>query len=168
MKYMNKRAPKNIIIDVDGVLSTGQFIYNQNGKAFKVFGRHDNDGLKIIKNFFSILFITADKKGFKISKKRIVDDMGFKLKLISEFERFEFIKTKYGFNNTIYIGDGIYDSFLLKKCNIGLCPADARVEAKRNSNKVLKSKAGEGAILDASLLIMKKFYRKELKKIIKA
>ena len=68
MKSINKKIPKNIIIDVDGVLSTGQFIYSQKGKIFKIFGRHDNDGLKIIKNFFSILFITADKKGFKISK----------------------------------------------------------------------------------------------------
>ena len=87
MKSMNKKIPKNIIIDVDGVLSTGQFFYNQDGKVFKIFGRHDNDGLKIVKNFFSILFITADIKGFKISKKRIVDDMGFELRLISESKR---------------------------------------------------------------------------------
>lgn len=167
MKSVNKKIPKNIIIDVDGVLSTGQFIYSQKGKIFKIFGRHDNDGLKIIKNFFSILFITADKKGFKISKKRIVDDMGFELRLISESKRFEFIKSNYGFDNTIYIGDGIYDSFLLKKCKIGLCPADARIEAKKNSTKVLDSRSGEGAILDASLLIMKKFYKKELNKILK-
>jgi 3-deoxy-D-manno-octulosonate 8-phosphate phosphatase (KDO 8-P phosphatase) len=164
---MNKKIPKNIIIDVDGVLSTGQFFYNQDGKVFKIFGRHDNDGLKIVKNFFSILFITADIKGFKISKKRIVDDMGFELRLISESKRYEYIKNKYGLDNTIYIGDGIYDAILLKKCKIGLCPADARIEAKKKSNKVLKSRAGEGAILDASLLIMKKFYKKELDKIFK-
>jgi len=32
---------------------------------------------------------------------------------------------------------------------------------------VLKSRAGEGAILDASLFIMKKFYKRELNKIFK-
>ena len=26
---MNKKIPKNVVIDVDGVLSTGQIIYNQ-------------------------------------------------------------------------------------------------------------------------------------------
>ena len=44
--------------------------------------------------------------------------MGFELRLISESKRFEFIKSNYGFDNTIYIGDGIYDSFCLKNVKL--------------------------------------------------
>ncbi len=164
---MSKDIPSNLIIDVDGVLSTGQFIYSKHGKLFKIFGRHDNDGLKVIKKYFSILFITADKKGFSISKKRIVDDMGFNLKLVSEEKRYEFINKKFDFKKTIYIGDGIYDAAILKECFLSICPNDARIEAKKNSNFITASKAGEGAILDASLFIMKKFYKKEYNKIFK-
>ena len=47
-----------------------KYSYNKDGKVIKIFGPHDNDGLKIVKNFFKILFITADKKGYQISKKR--------------------------------------------------------------------------------------------------
>ena len=162
---MNKNIPKNLIIDVDGVLSTGQFIYSTNGKMYKIFGRHDSDGLKILYNHFLILFISADKKGFEISKKRIVHDMGFNLEYVSEKTRYDFIEKKFGFNNTIYIGDGIFDAPILKKCILGLCPFDARDEAKKNSNFVVNSKAGEGALLDACIYIMKKYYFDEYNKI---
>ena len=51
---MNK-IPTHVIIDVDGVMTTGQFIYSNKGKQFKIFGAHDSDGLKFLSNFFKIL-----------------------------------------------------------------------------------------------------------------
>ena len=80
------------LLDVDGVMTSGQFLYSQDGKEYKVFGPHDNDGLKLIKDKVTIKFITADKRGFAITKKRIVDDMGFELDLVCEKNRFKYIK----------------------------------------------------------------------------
>ena len=42
---------KYFIIDVDGVLATGQFFYSKEGKIMKVFGPDDNDGLSLLKPF---------------------------------------------------------------------------------------------------------------------
>ena len=84
----------NLVIDVDGVLSTGQFLYSSDGKAYKIFGPHDAEGLKILQPYFNILFITADKRGFEISKKRI-EDMGYLIELVSEEERYDFKKNKF-------------------------------------------------------------------------
>ena len=53
----------NLIIDVDGVMTTGQFLYSSKGKEYKIFGPHDTDGLKIIKDKINIVFISADKRG---------------------------------------------------------------------------------------------------------
>jgi 3-deoxy-D-manno-octulosonate 8-phosphate phosphatase KdsC-like HAD superfamily phosphatase len=50
-------------------MTTGQFLYSENGKEYKVFGPHDNDGIKMIAGKLKIVFLTADKRGFKISKK---------------------------------------------------------------------------------------------------
>ena len=55
------------ILDVDGVMTTGQFLYNEDGKAFKIFGPDDSDGLNLISDHINIHFVSADKKGFKIS-----------------------------------------------------------------------------------------------------
>ena len=63
---------KYFICDVDGVMTNGQFFYSSKGKIMKIFGPHDSDGLKIIREFLKIIFVTADKRGFNISKKRIL------------------------------------------------------------------------------------------------
>ena len=86
---------KIFILDTDGVLNTGEFFYSSEGKIFKVFGPDDNDALGLLKEHINILFISGDKRGFSINKKRIVDDMGHKLELVSPEERVEWIKKRY-------------------------------------------------------------------------
>ena len=144
------------LLDVDGVMTTGQFIYSQAGKVYKVFGPHDSDGLKMLKDKVRIQFITADKRGFPISKKRIVDDMGHELELVSEYDRFDYVKEKYGFENLIYMGDGYFDAGILKESMLGIAPNNARKEAKDAADYVTESNSGEGAVLDACLTIIEK------------
>ena len=59
----------NFILDVDGVFTDGTFYYSKKGKIYKKFGPHDSDGIKIIKKHFNTSLISADKRGFEISKK---------------------------------------------------------------------------------------------------
>ena len=40
------KKPSLIILDVDGVMTSGKFLYSSKGKIFKEFGAHDNDGIK--------------------------------------------------------------------------------------------------------------------------
>tara|TARA_B100000989_G_scaffold259799_1_gene210131 strand:+ start:76 stop:510 length:435 start_codon:yes stop_codon:yes gene_type:complete len=141
-------------------MTTGQFIYSSRGKQFKIFGPHDSDGLKLLKNRLNIIFISADKRGFSISKKRIKDHMGYNINLVSEEDRYQFLSKKFGIKNIIYMGDGIYDANILKDCFYGIAPKNARIEAKKSSNYITKSKSAEGAVLDACLHIKKKFFKK--------
>ncbi|MFA4960738.1 MAG: HAD hydrolase family protein [Candidatus Pacearchaeota archaeon] len=147
----------NLILDVDGVMTTGQFLYSEEGKRYKIFGPHDADGLKLIRDKVNITFISADKRGFAISKKRI-DDMGYKLLQVSEGDRYKFIKENFGFENTIYIGDGIFDAFIIRDCKFGIAPANARIEARKFAKFVTPSKSGEGAVCDACIKINKTFF----------
>jgi len=153
-----KLKPKYFVLDVDGVMTTGQFMYSKNGKEYKIFGPHDNDGIKLISQKLEVVFITADKRGLPITKKRIVDDMNQVLKVVSEKERYEFIKKEYGLKQTIYMGDGVFDVEIIKDCLFGIAPSNARSEAKKVAKYVTPSKSGEGAVLDACLRIIKKFF----------
>ena len=148
----------NFILDVDGVLSTGQFLYSAQGKVYKIFGAHDADGLTLIKGRINILFISSDHRGFAISKKR-VRDMGFKIELIASHQRYDFIKDQFGLDHVIFMGDGIFDVPLLRDCKFGIAPADARIEAKRAADYVTASMAGEGAVCDACIEINKRFLK---------
>ena len=146
----------NLVIDVDGVMTTGQFLYSSEGKSHKIFGPHDADGLELIKEYVNIFFISADKRGFLISKKRI-EDMGFELDLVAEQDRYSYIKERFGFENTIYIGDGIFDVPLIKECMFGIAPASARIEAKEAANFVTPSRSAEGSVCDACIEIKRRF-----------
>ena len=63
-----KKKFKNLVIDVDGVMTDGKFYYSVDGKILKAFGADDHDALSILKKY-KYYFYNWDKKGFKISKK---------------------------------------------------------------------------------------------------
>ena len=152
----------HFVLDVDGVLTTGQFLYSAQGKVYKIFGPHDADGLKMLRNQLKISLISADHRGFPISKKR-ADDMGYPIKLVLEHDRYDYIKKTFGFENLIFMGDGIHDVPVLKDCKFGIAPASARQEARQAADFVTESRAGEGAVLDACLEIKKRFFKEKRK-----
>jgi|TARA_B110000438_G_C15701491_1_gene601229 3-deoxy-D-manno-octulosonate 8-phosphate phosphatase (KDO 8-P phosphatase) len=150
--------PEMFVLDVDGVLTTGQFLYSKNGKEFKVFGPDDNDGLSLLKPFLKIHFVTQDKKGFSISKKRIVTDMKYPLDLVKTLDRVEWMKNKTSLNKIIYMGDSIFDHLIFSKVGYSIAPANADQSAKNNADFVTKRNSGERAVAEACMHILKKFF----------
>ena len=155
---MRRIKPEIFFLDVDGVLTTGQFLYSKEGKQFKVFGPDDNDALSLLKPFMKIHFLTGDKKGFKISKKRIVTDMKFPLDLVSTINRVEWIKKHVSLDKVIYMGDGIFDHYVFSNVGYSIAPANADEFAKKNANYVTKRNSGERAVAEACIHILRKFY----------
>ena len=149
---------KVVVLDVDGVLTTGQFLYTIEGKVMKVFGADDNDGLSLLKHYIDICFVTGDKKGFDISRKRIVDDMGFSLDLVSTIRRIDWIAEKYDPSQVIYVGDGIFDHYVMKKVGYSIATANADPLAKKHANYVTERLGGDRAVAEACLHIMEKFF----------
>ena len=157
---MNKKDPIVFLLDVDGVMTNGQFIYSNKGKIQKIFGPDDHDGLSMLSEFIDIRFLTGDRKGFSISKKRIVDDMNFKLDLVSTVKRLEWIKEKYPLNRVIYMGDGILDYLVMDKVLYSISPANGHMFAKKSADYITKCSGGDRAVAEASLHIMRKFFKK--------
>ena len=155
----NLLSPKNLILDVDGVMTTGQFFYTADGKVMKVFGADDNDALSLLKPHMDIKFVTGDKKGFAISKKRIEEDMGFPLELVSTIRRIDWIKSKYNPQNVIYIGDGIFDHYVMREVGYSIAPANADTLAKQHANYVTTRSGGDRAVSEACLHILEKFFK---------
>lgn len=147
------------ILDVDGVMTTGHFFYTADGKVMKVFGPDDNDGLSLLKPHTEIRFITGDKKGFPITKKRISDDMGYPLDIVSTIRRVEWIKEKYPLESVIYMGDGIFDHYVMRKVGYAIAPANADPFAKKSAHYVTERKGGDRAVAEACLHILGKFFK---------
>lgn len=161
MESLENSKSKNIkdfILDVDGVFTTGQFLYTADGKFAKIFGAHDNDGIKLIRPYLNIHTITADKRGFDITKKRIFEDMGLMLHLVPEGNRLEWLKEKFDLKNCIYMGDGIFDAQIFNYVGYSIAPANAFYLAKKEANYITEAKSGDGAVAEACWHIIEKFF----------
>jgi len=158
-KRKNILRPKAFILDVDGVMTTGHFFYTADGKTMKVFGPDDNDGLSLLKPHIEIRFITGDKKGFPITQKRIVDDMKYPLDIVSTIRRIEWIEERYPLESVIYMGDGIFDHYVMKKVGYAIATANADPLAKKVAHYVTDRKGGDRAVAEACLHILEKFFQ---------
>lgn len=151
--------PKYFILDVDGVMTTGQFYYTADGKVMKVFGPDDNDGLSLLKPYIDILFVTGDRRGFDISQKRIVDDMKYPLTLVSTIKRIEWIAERYDLKHVIYMGDGIFDHYVMKEVGYAIATNNSDPLAKKNADFITERNGAERAVSEACLHILGKFFK---------
>ena len=158
MNGKSKVKPKVFLLDVDGVMTTGQFGYTAEGKVMKVFGPDDNDALSLLKNLLEIRFITGDKNGVEITKKRIVDDMNYQLDTVSVIERIDWISERYDPNEVIYMGDGIFDHFVFKEVGFSIAPANANSIAKKYADHITERSGGDRAVAEACIYILEKFF----------
>lgn len=152
--------PTCLVFDVDGVFTDGKFLYTPEGKFAKVFGPHDSDGIKLIKNNLQVRAITADKRGFSISKKRM-DDMAIPLELVSEPDREAWFVKNCDLKNTIFMGDGMHDAKIFDIVGYSIAPANAFYLAKQKASYVTSHNAGEGAVGEACLHVLEKFFGKK-------
>jgi len=151
--------PAVFLLDVDGVMTTGHFIYSEVGKLMKIFGPDDNDALCLLNPFIEIRFISGDSKGFAISHKRIKEDMFFELDLVSTTNRIDWIKERYNPENVIYMGDGIFDHYVMKEVGYSIAPSNADKNAKAYASYVTERAGGDRAVAEACLHIMHKFFK---------
>ncbi len=151
------KNPTVFILDVDGVLTDGGFYYSENGKVMKKFGADDNDALSLLRPYMDIVFVTGDKRGFEISNKRIMD-MHFELHLVSTIKRIEWIKQRYNINETIYMGDGIFDHYVMREVGYSIATSDADAHAKKYADYITERTGGKRAVAEACLHIMEKFF----------
>ena len=140
---MSQKKPTVFVIDVDGVMTDGQFYYTEQGKVMKVFGADDHDGLSLLKPHLQLQFVTGDKRGFDISKARIVHDMKMPLELVSTIKRIDWIKERWNPEEVIYMGDGIFDHYVFKHICYSIAPSNADDVAKAHADYVTKRSGGK-------------------------
>ena len=151
MKHTHPKSIKHMVIDVDGILTDGSFVYNLKGeKVYKTFGPDDNDALSLISQSVSITFVSADYRGFSISKSR-VESMGYEIYNISSKERLSWIEDRFNLMDTCYIGDGFFDARILNKCGYSISTSSSAFAAKLSSNYITPSTGGQRALSEAIL-----------------
>ncbi len=162
LKFSNKlKNIKIIISDVDGVMTNGDLLFDDNGNETKIFNALDgsaiamalNAGIKIaiISGSKSNSIINRFKKFSKINPEDII--IGTENKLPTLLTLIE----KYGFSKEecAYIGDDIIDLAPIHNAGISFAPKNAIKEVKKESNIVLSKNGGNGAVRLAIEMILR-------------
>ena len=136
-----------LVCDVDGVLTDGKFHYSSEGKVQKVFGSHDADALKKSTFFDEILFVSADKRGKKISLKRL-QDMGQTLSIRDSAARLELVRELMLTKNVVFVGDSFSDIPSMKAATISAAPRGSYPSAFKIAKLKLSLRGGEGALCE--------------------
>jgi 3-deoxy-D-manno-octulosonate 8-phosphate phosphatase (KDO 8-P phosphatase) len=148
---------KAILFDVDGVLTDGGIIYDDNGVEYKKYNVKDGQIISHLKKYgFVIGAITGRESN--VVKNRCVElkldyhKHGVKDKLV-EYENF---KNQYKLEDfqIAYIGDDIIDLSILTRCGLSATPNDARVYIKNEVDIVTDTKGGEGVLRDIADYIL--------------
>lgn len=159
---------KNFILDVDGVFTDGKFHYTELGKTLKTFGDCDSDALSLLRKYLHIEMISGDKRGFAITKKRIGEDMGFPVSLVSTFERKEWLNERFNLSETIYMGDGLFDVLVFDVVGFSIAPQNAVQNTKSQANYVTKNRGAEGAVTEAVCYIFENIIRLDINQVIRS
>ena len=143
----NLKPFKILITDVDGILTDGKIYYSSEGKILKEFGPHDSDGIKFFKRFgIKIAAVTADKRGFDISKRRM-DDMNIPLFHVPESSRLEGVLKVADGCPFAFIGDGYHDIKVFDSAEISYTTLNALDIVRDAADVVLQTYGGSGALM---------------------
>ncbi|MBI5665200.1 MAG: HAD-IIIA family hydrolase [Nitrospirae bacterium] len=157
---MTEKA-KNIrllVLDVDGVMTDGSIILDNEGNEFKRFHVRDGHGIKMIqKAGITVAIITGRKS--KVVEIR-AKELGIKevhQKIFRKSEVFDRMLKKYSCENenVAFMGDDVVDRELLKRAGLAAAPSDAEEEAKELADIVTKRGGGRGAVREFTDFILK-------------
>jgi 3-deoxy-D-manno-octulosonate 8-phosphate phosphatase (KDO 8-P phosphatase) len=149
---------KLLILDVDGVMTDGSIILDNDGNELKRFHVRDGHGIKMLgRAGIRTAIITG-----RISK--VVDLRARELGITDVYQRvfkksdvYEELRQKYQCSdeNIAFMGDDVVDQELLKKAGLTAVPYDAEEDVKEFADLVLTKSGGRGAVREFINFILK-------------
>lgn len=154
-------AAKNIrllILDVDGVLTDGRIILDNDGNEFKAFHVRDGHGIRmLIKAGITVAIITG--RHSKVVERR-AQELGITevfQKCYRKTSAYEQLLEKFSLTDgeVAYVGDDIVDIAIMKRAGLPVAVADATDETRAVAAFVTKNPGGRGAVREVCELILK-------------
>lgn len=147
-----------LLLDVDGVLTNGAIIYNDDGQEVKSFHARDGLGLRMLMNAgIQIGIITGRRAPALIHR---CNNLGIDLifdNVEDKSAALTAITEKLGMDaaEIAFIGDDLPDLPILKRVGLSAAVADACREVKASAHIVTLTQGGRGAVRELSEAILK-------------
>ncbi len=159
---------KLLILDVDGVLTTGLKTYDINGSVIsKTFGDRDFTAIKqFICAGIETIFLSGDQQvNSAVANNRGIPffysrrDSGQLSKSDCAKEILEIYKVKI--DNIIFVGDDLFDVEMRSFCKFMACPSNSHYLMKENADLILNTASGHGCVQELFEYMVSKLMIKE-------
>ncbi len=150
---------KLLLLDVDGVLTDGRIILDNQGNELKAFHVRDGHGIKLAQKAGIVIGIITGRKSEVVNIR--ARELGITEVHQGAHEKiviYDQILKKYGFRDAevAYMGDDIVDLAIFKRVGLAVAVADADPAVKPFSDMVTRASGGRGAVRELINLILKK------------
>jgi 3-deoxy-D-manno-octulosonate 8-phosphate phosphatase (KDO 8-P phosphatase) len=149
---------KMVVLDVDGVLTSGEIIYNDNGEQIKIFNVKDGIGIRLLKEAgLQVGIITGRQckalrhRCSNLGIELVFDGIRDKTKALEEITR----QTGIALQAMAYMGDDLPDLPAMKTVGLAVAVADAHELVQKCAHMVTQAPGGKGAVREISEAILK-------------
>ena len=150
---------KLILMDVDGVLTSGDIIYSSNDEELKKFNIQDGMGITLARKAGLKTGIITGR--FSEMVKRRAEELKFDIISQGNFNKlkpYEEIRDQFKLDDEeiAYIGDDFLDLCILKRVGFSVAVANARDEVKAICDYITIATGGNGAVREVIDKILKR------------
>jgi 3-deoxy-D-manno-octulosonate 8-phosphate phosphatase (KDO 8-P phosphatase) len=147
-----------VLLDVDGVLTSGDIIYSDSGEQIKIFDVKDGLGIRLLKEAGIKVGIITGRRG-KALKHRC-DNLGIELifdGIRNKAEALADIQAETGIpiEAMAFVGDDLPDLPAMKKVGLAVAVGDAVSLVREQAHMTTHACGGKGAVREVSEAILK-------------
>lgn len=158
MTNLDLSAIKIIGFDVDGVMTDGGIIINDDGSESKSFNSRDGFALKLLTRFgYEVAIITGRKSRVVELRAQELGIEEIHQKAIDKWPVFEAILARKGLKpqEAAFCGDDLIDLPILSRVGLAMAPVDAAPEVKAVCHFVSSNPGGHGAVREMVEFVLK-------------
>ena len=154
---ISARKVKLLILDVDGVLTDGSIVLDNNGNELKTFHVRDGHGIRLLlKAGIHVALITGR---FSRVVERRAQELGIRdvyQKCFDKASAYKQLAEKYSLSDheIAYVADDIVDIPVLRRCGFSVAVADAETELRPFVKMITKKGGGRGAVREVCNLLL--------------
>lgn len=149
MIYTILKSIKCIVLDVDGVLTNGDILVNEQGEQLRTFNVKDGYAIQYaVKQGVLVFVVTGAKSMGVLARFQGLGVQEVHLGISDKLTLLNNLFDKYGISKdeALFIGDDMPDFACMKHVGVAIAPADAIDDIKQISHYVSAKKGGEGVV----------------------
>jgi 3-deoxy-D-manno-octulosonate 8-phosphate phosphatase (KDO 8-P phosphatase) len=149
---------KLLLLDVDGVMTDGRIIYDNQGNELKAFDVKDGHGLKMLQRAGIKIGIITGRESAVVARRAA--ELGIEIlyqKALTKLDPYQEILAAEGLTDeqVAYVGDDVVDLPILRRVGFSATVADAVPEVLPLVDFVCQHPGGRGAVREICDLLIK-------------